>query len=145
MNRLALPFAAVFFISSCSDLGLGQPEEVALSYPRCFLFRSPKPADIEAIMSSDTAFVQSLLGDAQFVSNKDQLIILATASTHRQIRPAWPQYACVNLRRSPPFNAEINDKWVVSRCQEYIAEVISQPSGNSIAEISAKFDEFSCH
>jgi hypothetical protein len=79
---------------------------------------------------------------------KDVVTVSAGSATHRMLITAWPSNGCVNLRREAPEVAEINDKWVVARCGEYLDALLRNQT-TSVAQpptaIAQRFSEFTCH
>ena len=72
----------------------------------------------------------------------------ADAIKHRQIAEVWPEFGCVNLRRPPPYTGEIDDKWIVARCQEYLEALMKRrqlEKAELPTQIAGRYREFICY
>jgi len=92
--------------------------------------------------------LKDILQIHEFWIGKDAVVVKTTNEHHRELAQVWPEIGCINLRRLAPETGEINDKWIVSRCQDYIEEILKRDdSTNKVprTEIAAKYPDFTCH
>lgn len=83
-----------------------------------------------------------------FSINRDAITVNTFESKHRKLTGVWPTNGCINLRRPLPETGEINDKWVVARCQEYLSELIRRnETVPRIARttVAGRYRDFTCH
>jgi hypothetical protein len=117
-------------------------------YPRCYLFRAPNTADIEVVDRDTKKLLTEALRLDEFSVGKDAIVVNALPNRHRSLAAVWSSNGCVNLRRPSPETGEIHDKWIVSRCQDFLDdllkrdEVVPQIPRTTIAN---KYPEFTCH
>ncbi|MES2826280.1 MAG: hypothetical protein V4732_21985 [Pseudomonadota bacterium] len=84
----------------------------------------------------------------KFAVAKDVVTVESRSDLQFKLEGIWPAYGCVNLRHPPPETGDINDKWVVARCQDFLDEVLKR---NSLSKevprtnIAGKYVEFTCH
>lgn len=138
-------FSRLLFISL---FGLLASCATVRDYPRCYLFRAPNTSDIE-VADRDT---KRLLADAisleEFSVGKDAIVVNALPDRHRRLATVWSSYGCVNLRRPPPEAGEIHDKWIVSRCQDFLDELLKRDEVTPQiprTTIANKYPDFTCH
>lgn len=117
-------------------------------YPRCYLFRAPSAQDIEAVNRDTEKLLRDAMRFDEFSIGKDAIVVNTLEEHHRKLAGVWSANGCINLRRPPPETGEINDKWIVSRCQDYMDEMIRRYEAEPrIAKttIADKYRDFTCH
>lgn len=117
-------------------------------YPRCYLFRTPSIVDIETADRDTRNLLRDALRLEEFSIGKDSIVVNALDERHRKLAGVWSVNGCINLRRLPPETGEIHDKWIVSRCQEYLDEMIKRNEAEpriARTTIADKYRDFTCH
>ncbi|SEA65788.1 hypothetical protein SAMN05216411_11741 [Nitrosospira multiformis] len=117
-------------------------------YPRCYLFRAPNTMDIEVVNRDTKKLLEEALRVENFSIGKDVIVVNALAERHRNLAAVWPSNGCVNLRHPSPETGEMNDKFIVSMCQDFLDELIKRKESSpqvSRAIIAKKYPNFTCH
>jgi len=109
------------------------------------LFRSPTAVDAAQADSETKRLLTEALQIDQYAITKDAVTIVAFPWQHSSLNNVWPENGCVNLRHPAPETGDINDKWVVARCQDYLEQVILRHSNDPPklrTDIAGAFNEF---
>jgi hypothetical protein len=121
---------------------------ITVDYPRCYLFRAPDDTDIARVDQETGKAIAGTFRTLSHAVTRDVVAIKAPRWEQAHIRQAWPGLGCVNLRREPPLNAEIVDKWIVQRCQDYVAALLQRAvDRKAVARTSVAegYTDFICH
>jgi len=117
-------------------------------YPKCYLFKKPNSGDVSNSNKEISRAIRDTIKTKEIGHTKDSLIVRASSVEHLQLKNIWPAIGCINLRRNPPLTGTINDKWVVARCQEYLADMLNRDKENpprKRTDVAAAYDEFIAH
>lgn len=117
-------------------------------YPRCYLFRTPNVQDIDTVNRDTEKLLKDAMRLDDFSIGKDAIVVNTLEYRHRELARVWSVNGCVNLRRASPESGEIHDKWIVSRCQEYMDEMMKRNAFEpriARTTIADRYRDFTCH
>lgn len=141
MNRAARIASVLSFGILCSCT-------TVRDYPRCYLFRAPESADLSINNRDVDQLLRSAFHVRDFSIGKDTVTVNASLSLHGKLADVWASTGCVNLRRASPELGELNDKWIVASCREYLDALVRKEQ-SQIPEpptsIAQRFPNFTCH
>jgi hypothetical protein len=138
-RRIGLAVVALLALGGCATTA---------DYPRCYLFRAPDDTDIARVDHETSQVITRAFRPRAYAATRDAVVIEAAPSMQGKIRRAWPAFGCVNLRRPPPWSADIVDKWVVQRCQDYLAKLLQRVDDEDSAtraDVASQYYDITCH